>query len=300
MGVSSDDGFRVSQGFGPIRQALHVTGTGVNTDVGACVSQRAGDANQLGVDLPVVPITAQVVNVTSNSWAGFPSAFPNVNGKIAAIATYNNGGLRGLNNQALTYIAQTNGALGVIFLYNPGWGFVGTIGGPAPAPITIPVLGVSGFGGQDQFWLTNGTLTATIGASQAIMLGSADYGKGMGWIDFGFVVPQAGVYPMNLIYEQGGGGAGLEWCTIKPDGTRVLVNDVNTPSSVMAFRAVTVQPPPIITVSKVGNTYQISYTGTLRSSSSVNGTYNPVPGATSPYTIPTGSGPQQFYRASSN
>jgi hypothetical protein len=297
MGVSSDDGFRLSGGFNLLRQALHVTGSAVNTDVMATVSQRTGGANQLGIDLPVVPIVAEVVNVNSNTWASSASAFPNVSGKIAAIATYNNGGLNGVNNQLLTYIAQTNGAVGVIFLYNPGWGTVGTIGGSAPAPITIPVLAVSGFGGLDQLWYTNGTLTATIGASQAVMLGSADYGKGMGWVDFGFVVPQAGVYPLNLIYEQGGGGAGLEWCHYLADGTRALVNDLTNPNSLVAFRAVTVEPAPTISVGKVGNAYVITYTGTLQSSSTPGGTYTAVPGASSPYTIPTSAGPQQFYKS---
>lgn len=293
MGVSSDDGFRVSQGFGPVRQVLHVTGSGVNTDVGAVVSQKAGGANALGVDLPVVPFTAPVVTITSNSWAGFPAPLPNVNGKIAVVDQ----GIYGASDQLATYVAQTNGALAIIIINRPANGFPYTIGGSAPAPITIPVLCVSGFNGDRDFWLTNGPLNATIGASQPIALGSADYGKGMGWVNFAFVVPQAGVYPINLIFEQGGGGAGLEWAQYLADGSRVLVNDINTPGSIMAYRAVTVQPPPTISVSKVGNAYQITYTGTLRSSSTVNGTYNPVPGATSPYTIPTGPAPQQFYRS---
>ncbi len=293
MGVSSDDGFRVSQGFGPARQVLHVTGTGVNTDVGAVVSQKAGNANNLGVDLPVVPFSAEVVPITTTTWAGFPAPLPNVSGKIAVVDE----GIYGASDQLATYVAQTNGAVAIILINKPANGFPYTVGGTAPGPITIPVLMVSGFAGQRDFWLTNGTLTATIGASQSIALGSADYGKGMSWQDFLFVVPQAGVYPINLIYEQGGGGAGLEWANYLADGTRVLVNDVNTPGSIMAYRAVTVQLPPTISVSKVGNSYQITFTGTLKSSSTANGTYTDVPGATSPYTIPTGSAPQQFYRS---
>lgn len=296
MGVSSDDGFRVSQGFAPIRQVLHVNGTGVNTDVGAVVGQKAGAAGGLGVDLPVVPIVAEVVPVTTSTWGGPPNPLPNVAGKIVVADR----ALYGANDQLMTYVAQTNGALAIILINQPANGFPFKIGGTAPAPITIPVLCVSGFAGQRDFWLTNGTLTATIGASQEIMLGSADYGKGMSWVDFGFVIPQAGVYPINMIFEQGGGGAGVEWCIYQADGTRVLVNDINTPSSVLAYRAVTVQPPPTLSVAKVGNAYQLTYTGVLRSSSTVNGTYNPVPGATSPYTIPTSGGPQQFYRASNN
>ena len=69
----------------------------------------------------------------------------------------------------------------------------------------------------------------------------------MGSVDFGFVVPAAGAYPLRLLYFQGGGGAGLEWTTVLPggiaDGTRVLVVMIlATPGSLMAYRAVTAVP----------------------------------------------------------
>jgi hypothetical protein len=40
----------------------------------------------------------------------------------------------------------------------------------------------------------------------------------------------------------------------------------------------------------------ITYSGTLLSSPTVNGTYSPVSGASSPYTVPTGPG-STFFRA---
>jgi hypothetical protein len=55
--------------------------------------------------------------------------------------------------------------------------------------------------------------------------------------------------------------------------------------------------PPTISVEKQGNSWVIIYTGTLYSSSTVNGTYTLVSGASSPYTIPTGPAAIQFYRA---
>lgn len=66
--------------------------------------------------------------------------------------------------------------------------------GTASGKITIPTLCVSGFAGEADFWATNANLTASIGASQATQLGAADAGKGMSWVDFGFVVPEAGAY----------------------------------------------------------------------------------------------------------
>jgi len=292
MGVSSDDGFRISQGFGPARQVLHVAGTNVNTDVLAVVSKKSFGNGGFGGELPWPPISAPVVVVNSNNFT--PSNPINLNGKIAVVDQ----GFYGASDPLLAWIAQTNGAIGFIEINNPSFGFPYTMTGSAPGPITIPSLNVNGFGGQRNFWLTNGPLTASIGASQPIEIGSADYAKGMGWIDFGFVVNQAGVYPMNLIYEQGGGGTGLEWSRILPDGTRVLVNDSTLPStSVLAYRALTVQVRPQMSITHSGNNVVITYEGTLQSSSTVNGTYTDVQGASSPYTVPTTSAPMKFYRA---
>ena len=42
---------------------------------------------------------------------------------------------------------------------------------------------------------------------------------------FSFLVPQPGVYPFRLLYEQCWGAADCEWFTITPAGQRVLIND---------------------------------------------------------------------------
>jgi len=66
--------------------------------------------------------------------------------------------------------------------------------------------------------------------------------------DFSFIVPVAGVYPLHLIYEQGGGGAGIEWSSIADadiavDTTnRFMVNDNSASSPLLVYRAVTTQP----------------------------------------------------------
>jgi hypothetical protein len=56
--------------------------------------------------------------------------------------------------------------------------------------------------------------------------------------------------------------------------------------------------PPALSIAFQGGVWVITYTGTLQSSSTVNGTYSNVPGATSPYTVPTASASIQFYRSS--
>jgi hypothetical protein len=58
-----------------------------------------------------------------------------------------------------------------------------------------------------------------------------------------------------------------------------------------------VPPPPTISLGHQGDSWVITYTRTLYSSAAVNGTYTPVTGARSPYTLPTRSGLSQYYRA---
>ena len=55
---------------------------------------------------------------------------------------------------------------------------------------------------------------------------------------FAFVVPQAGTYPFRTVWENGGGGSVIRWYSRKPDGTKVLVNDV-AQGGISAFRATT-------------------------------------------------------------
>lgn len=294
MSISSDDGFRVSEGTGITRQVLHVTGPGIDRDVAAVVTST--NNSTFGASLPLVPITAPVVYFPNTGECPMPAT--NLVGKIAAI-----------NNTTCydrEYVAwaQENGAIGVIIINDAQWGLPYVLGGGTPAtPITVPVVCVSGFGGEEQMWATAG-LTASIGADAQLEIGLADYGKGMSWVDFGFSVPAPGLYPLHAVYMQGGGGAGLEWVTAYSDTLawddvrRVLVNDESTAGSIKGYRAVTVQPTPTISVVKEGGVSKIYYTGTLRAAATVNGSYQPVAGATNPYTIPTGAAPAMFYRSS--
>jgi hypothetical protein len=301
MSISSDDGFRVSPGIGLLRQVLHIKGAKVDRDVAAVVSDTMYGNGGIGTPPPIVPITAPVVFLSTNNYA--PGQATNLTGKIAAI----DGGLYGVSDALLCYIAQTNGALAVIDVCNPANGLPYVMTGSAPAPITIPTIMVNGFGGERNTWITNTDLTATIGASQNQIWGSADYGKGMGRIDFPVIITAAGAYPIHLTYFQGNGGAGMEWQTYQGyDGlvlgstNMVIINDTANPSSLVAYRTVKTLPTPTLSVGKQGTSYVITYTGVLRSSSTVNGSYLPVSGASSPYTIPTSSAPKMFYRAYTN
>jgi hypothetical protein len=294
MDFNSDDGFRVWEGWGPTRQVLHVTGgAGINTDVGAVVSDSDRFGNG-GFGAPLTPagVSGPVMYVSSNNWTRGSAV--NLSGKVAVVDE----NIFGIgNDHELCYELQTNGAIAVITINPPVNGFPYVMGGGGPA-VNIPCVNVSGFGGQRDFWITNANLTASIAASQPFIIGEADFGKGRSEVNFSFNVPQAGVYPISAIYYQGGGGAGAEWTTISPDGARHLVNDTTDPNSVLAFRAATVVivQPPTLSFGKQGNSWVLTYQGTLYSSSTVNGTYTPVTGASSPYTIPSNTS-IQFYRA---
>ena len=55
-------------------------------------------------------------------------------------------------------------------------------------------------------------------------LGFFNGGRGAADTIFGFAVPAAGVYPMRLLWYEGGGGANVEWFTVGSDGSKTLVN----------------------------------------------------------------------------
>ncbi|MDB6037876.1 MAG: hypothetical protein JWM99_1717 [Verrucomicrobiales bacterium] len=61
--------------------------------------------------------------------------------------------------------------------------------------------------------------------ANAVQLGIFDAGRGAADTLFSFYVPQAGIYPFRLLWENGGSGANCEWFSVQPDGTKVLIND---------------------------------------------------------------------------
>jgi hypothetical protein len=59
----------------------------------------------------------------------------------------------------------------------------------------------------------------------SITLGEFDAGRGAADTIFSFVVQEAGVYAFRTIWNEGTGGANIEWFSVKEDGSKVLVND---------------------------------------------------------------------------
>ena len=109
---------------------------------------------------------------------------------------------------------------------------------------------------------------------------------------FGFVVPQAGIYPFRLLYYQARGGASVRWFSINENGEQVLINHPNNPNALRAFRTVAGSgggTGPRITVSRDANNLVLSWTegGVLETRTSlVFGSWTLVPNATSPHPVP--------------
>lgn len=86
-------------------------------------------------------------------------------------------------------------------------------------PAGVVIMGVNS---DDGFRTAAGNPLDVFGA---LRLGEFDTGRGAADTLFSFVVQEAGVYAFRTIWEEGGGGANIEWFTVKADGTKVLVNN---------------------------------------------------------------------------
>jgi hypothetical protein len=302
LGVNSDDGFRVSHGWGVSREILHVKGASVERDVAAIPSTPSSAGGAWLGALPAVPITAPIAYVDNTGCPG-PTTM-NLAGKIALVDADRCGASDNADYNGLVAMCQAQGALAVIVQASPGWGLPEVMTGGA-TPITIPALHISGFNGEKDWFHTNGTLVATIGGDTHIKLGEADFGKGMDHRDFGFIVPAPGLYPLHLIYDQGGGGAGIEWSIITgPDlafdtTNRVVMNDVSNPASLQSYRAITT-PPKFLSRTSINGTLTFNWIGggVLQQASSLTSPtwtdVNPQPPGDT-YSVPTTSA-AQFYR----
>ena len=131
------------------------------------------------------------------------------------------------------------------------------------------------------------------------ILGSFDGGRGSSDSIFAFNVAQAGVYPLRLIWFEGGGGANLEWFTVDQAGNKILINDTGNPASLKAYRSRIFTPVnPEVTAAVVGSDLVLTFTGTLQSSDRIDGGFTSMQ-ATSPLHVPLGpTVGNRYYRAS--
>ena len=91
---------------------------------------------------------------------------------------------------------------------------------------------------DDVYWVTAGKV---YDAFDAIRVGTRVLDETVLYLN----VQEAGVYPFRVIYENGGGGGHIEWYTLLPDDTKVLVNDTAN-GGVAAYRATTTSIPTYV------------------------------------------------------
>jgi hypothetical protein len=101
-------------------------------------------------------------------------------------------------------------------------------------------------------------------------------------------------YYIEAMHNEGGGGDDLA-------ASYTLLGDVMSDDQPTALTAAVIGTmgaagAPALAIGKVGNVWQITYEGTLVSSDKADGTYTPVQGATSPYTVDT-AGAGKFFRS---
>lgn len=152
-----------------------------------------------------------------------------------------------------------------------------------------------GIGGDDGWKLQIGTPGQTDGP----ILFSRDRGAGPRDIPVAFVVPEAGLYPVRLVWYQGNGGGNLEFFSYGPNNSKILVNDRSNPAAIKAYaKAKGGGVAPSVAIERQGAGLAVTFTGRLQSSDALGSAANwtDVPNAASPLTVAP-SGAAKFYRA---
>ncbi len=317
MGVNSDDGFRVTAAAdaNPGAGAVRVTEPAGKAGNYCGLATYAANGGAFGGPWPHSPaLVRKLVRATDGTTendsdgvtVGDSYMFlvgPVVNGAELSgnIAVTRRGG--GITFAQKARYCQDAGALAVIVVNRADqagqkpWG----MGGSDPG-VTIPCIMIDW---SDWVALKDVTTTNTATTQVTLsltdddrpMLGQYDGGRGQGTPTlFSFYVPQAGVYPLRLMWEQGQGGANCEWFSVDALGNYVLLNDPNNTAALKAYQERTAPVTPTISISLTGGSPVLTYTGTLQAASVVTGTYTNVTGAVSPYAVPTGTAGQSFYR----
>jgi hypothetical protein len=295
MGVNNNDELRLSaEEAGTL--TLRLTAP-TNTPV-LCVAI-ATNVTQLlfGGALPLTPLSGQVVYATPSGNPDDSCTLSNSTALAGKIALLDRGGTNCTSSEK-AYQAQVAGAIAVLETTPGDVGFPFRLGDTDPR-VTIPVLTIAeNFGALTikSFLSNHVSVTASIVGDPAPRLTEWNGPKGFGAVDSltGFAVPTAGVYPLRLLAGHVTGAADLEWFSILPDSTRVLINDNTATNALMAFRARAAATPTLVlnppTLSN--GLVVISWTGsgTLQEATSVNGPWQVSLSQSNPQSVqPTNS-----------
>lgn len=102
----------------------------------------------------------------------------------------------------------------------------------------------------------------TPGKTNGPVLFSIDRGAGAADFPFAFVVPEAGLYPVRIVYYQGGGDGNVEFFTYGANNEKIPVN-ADRPDSIKAYSTAIAGPdaPRITKASIAGGNITIEWTG---------------------------------------
>lgn len=80
------------------------------------------------------------------------------------------------------------------------------------------------------------------------VLGFFDGGRGASPTEFQFLISEPGIYPVRLLWFNGGGGSNIEFWSKLADGTKVLINDPDTDGALKAYYAKSGGEPARVTI----------------------------------------------------
>jgi hypothetical protein len=261
MGVNSDDGFRVTYGdrTSPGLSMLGVLAPkSIQGEYVAMNTSTTDNGHGFGAALPPTPIVSQAVLCNP---IGADSALVNaaaIAGKIAVCA----GRPVGFNTQCQN--AFNAGAIAVLGTLAVGDvpNLPGFRGGTATVP--IPCVEVTYADGSNILAQataeSSSPLWLRISDDASVNLGQFSAGRGSADTLFGVNVPQAGLYPLRLVWENGGGGANSEWFTVNVFGNKTLINDPTSPVKAWTTRVVA-NPASRINAALSGTTLTLSWNG---------------------------------------
>jgi hypothetical protein len=299
MGVNNDDQFRLSVGeTGAV--TLQIVSPSVVIPAVAIATNIA--KLQFGGSLPLTPLTGQVVYATPSGNPDDACVIGTDTTLAGKIVLVDRGGGGLCDNAAKAEQAQIAGAIAVILITPGDTGYPMRLTDANPN-VRIPVLVIAeNFGGADlkTELAFNPNLQVRIQGDPAPRIMEWNAFKEFGAVDViaGFAVPEPGIYPMRLLSGQGTGAASLEWFSILPDGTKVLINDTSNPNALRAFRARTSTTAPVFAVpTLVGGQVRISWTGsgTLQEAPAITGPWTTAASQTNPQNV-TPTGTMKFYR----
>jgi len=265
--VTSDDGFRVYEATNHGR----LTGVNITSPTNymiPAVPQFPDNGGTIGAFLPTTSLIAGKV-VLGNPMTATNLATNLVNAAAVKgnIVMLSRGGFGG--SQQLAYLAAQSGALALIEISNDAQGTPpeATLGG---TNLGIPVLLISvddGLALSNTLATTSTTINADLGDDgTSLRLAQYEGGRGFTDSDFSVMVPQAGLYPFRIVYEQGNGGGNMEfsqWVNNAVAGgvkNQVLVNDV-AHGAVATFAKLIANPTPLPKITAIGSFSGITYSG---------------------------------------